>query len=405
MVVQVVNKDLVVFEKYCRSKATKEHYKYWFNDFLIWCKANVESMITVEGLLQLKESALQEMVEDYVMEKRKVLSPNSLQLPIASLQLFFSMQDKVLNWKRIKKMIPEQIKKAGYSAYQNDDIKNMLVSAGRKRNRAFIHFLASTGCRIGTIPELKIKDLSDMQDDCKAVLFYEGTTDEYYGFLTPEARKALDEYLDERKKDGEYLNENSPVFRAEYRIGIQPVKSLTLRGIESLMERLVKKSKNRKKINRTRCNIMSAHGFRKRFASIIKLDNKISWAVSERLLGHKSYLDEAYFRPTKENLFTEFKKVISDLTISDEDRIRAEKLLLENKLQAQKDQEKSVERLRKDFEESHAIVVSIARAMRAAGFNLTKEDGSSYADDKMPDQYEKIYDEGRNLSARSLSPC
>jgi integrase/recombinase XerD len=285
-------------------------------------------MITGEGLLQLKESAIQQIVEDYVMEKRKVLSPNSLQLPIASLQFFFSLQDKVLNWKRIKKMIPEQVKKAGYSAYQNDDIKNMLVVAWSKRNMAFIHFLASTGCRIGAIPELKIKHLLDMPDSCKAVLFYEDTNEEYYGFLTPEASKALEEYLNERRKDGEPLNENSPVFRTGYSIGFQPVKALTLRGIESLMERLVKEAENRKKINRTRCNIMSAHGFRKRFASIIKLDNKISWAVSERLLGHKCYLDESYFVPTKENLFLEFKKVIADLTISDEERVKAENLKL-----------------------------------------------------------------------------
>ncbi len=335
-----VDKGLVVFEKYCRSEATKEHYRYWFNDFLGWCKANVEPMITGEGLLQLKEIALQEMIEDYVMEKRKGLSPNTLPLPIASLRLFFDMQDKVLNWKRIKKMIPTQVKKAGYSAYQNDDIKTMLVSAGSKRNRAIIHFLATTGCRIGAIPNLKIEHLANMSDGCKSVLFYEGSNEEYYGFLTQEASKVLDEYLDERRKDGEHLSENSPIFRAEYSIGIQPVKVLTLRGIEAVLERLVKEAGSRKKINKARCNIMSAHGFRKRYASIIKLNNKISWAVSERLLGHKSYLDPSYFVPTKENLFEEFKKVMTDLTIDDGERERLRRIEAENKvseLQTEKD--------------------------------------------------------------------
>lgn len=171
------------------------------------------------------------MIEDYIMEKRKGLSPNTLPLPIASLRLFFYMQDKVLNWKRIKKMIPTQVKKAGYSAYQNDDIKTMLISAGSKRNRTIISFLASIGCRIGAIPDLKIEHLSNMSDGCKSVLFYEGSNEEYYGFLTQEASKVLDEYLDERRKDGEHLTEKSPIFRAEYSIGIQPVKVLTLRGI------------------------------------------------------------------------------------------------------------------------------------------------------------------------------
>lgn len=332
MVLCMLDKGLVVFEKYCRSEATKEHYRYWFNDFLGWCKTNIEPMITGEGLLQLKEIALQEMVEDYVMEKRKGLSPNTLPLPIASLRLFFDMQDKVLNWKRIKKMIPTQVKKAGYSAYQNDDIKNMLVSAGSKRNRAIVHFLASTGCRIGAMPDLKIKHLANMSDGCKSILFYEGSNEEYFGFLTQEAGKILDEYLAERRKDGEYLTENSPIFRAEYSVGIQPVKVLTLRGIESVLERLVKEAGSRKKINKVRCNIMSAHGFRKRYASIIKLNNKISWAVSERLLGHKSYLDPSYFVPTKENLFEEFKKVIADLTVDDSERERLRRIEAENKV-------------------------------------------------------------------------
>ncbi len=163
-------------------------------------------------------------------------------------------------------------------------------------------------------------------------LFYETSNEEYFGFLEPLASKSLYEYLDERRNDGEHINENSPIFRAEYRIGIQPVKPLTLRGIEAVLERLVKEAGNRKKISKTRCNIMSAHGFRKRYASIIKLNNKISWAVSERLLGHKSYLDPSYFVPTKENLFEEFKKVMIDLTIDDSERERLRRIEAENKV-------------------------------------------------------------------------
>jgi integrase len=352
-----MDKGFVVFEKYCRSEATREHYQYWFNDFLGWCKTHVEPMITSEGLLQLKETALQEMIEDYVMEKRKGLSPNTLPLPIASLRLFFDMQDKVLNWKRIKKMIPTQVKKAGYSAYQNDDIKSMLVSGGSKRNRSLIHFMASTGCRIGAIPDLKIKHLSNMPDGCKSVLFYEGSNEEYYGFLTQEASKILDEYLDERRKDGEYLTENSPIFRAEYSVGIQPVKVLTLRGIEAVLERLAKEAVSRKKINKTRCNIMSAHGFRKRCASIIKLNNKISWAVSERLLGHKSYLDPSYFVPTKENLFEEFKKVMADLTIDDSEKERLKRIEAEKKItELQDEKDKTIQELKNDIKNLYKMI-------------------------------------------------
>jgi integrase len=81
-------------------------------------------------------------------------------------------------------MTPEKVKKAGYSAYQTGDIQKMLGFCGRsKRNRALIHFLASTGCRVGAIHDLRLKHVTQ-EDDSKSVLFYEGSNEEYYGFLT-----------------------------------------------------------------------------------------------------------------------------------------------------------------------------------------------------------------------------
>jgi len=96
-------------------------------------------------------------------------------------------------------MTPEKVKKAGYSAYQTGDIQKMLGFCGRsKRNRALIHFLASTGCRVGAIHDLRLKHVTQ-EDDSKSVLFYEGSNEEYYGFLTPEASNELDSYLEERR--------------------------------------------------------------------------------------------------------------------------------------------------------------------------------------------------------------
>jgi integrase/recombinase XerD len=316
-----MGKSLLVFEKYVKSQATKQMYQYQFNRFLKWTKIN-----DADGLLQLKESYLQNMVEEYILFLRNTISPNSFHTVIASLDLFFSMNDKNLNWKRIRKMIPASVKKSGYAAWQTEDIQTMLKNTTSLRNKTLVHFLASTGCRVGAIPDLKIKHLSEMSDNCQAILFYEGSNEEYYGFLTPEASKILQEYLEERRKDGENLDDNSPLFRESYQTGVQKVKSISLGAISQILHRLVKKTRTRKRVGR-RFNIMILHGFRKRFGTIIKLDNKIGWAVSERLLGHQSYLDPEYFVPTKDKLFNEFKKVIPDLTIGDSERQR---IVIEN---------------------------------------------------------------------------
>ena len=42
------------------------------------------------------------------------------------------------------------------------------------------------------------------------------TSEDYYTFCTPECRKAIDNYLDNRRRDGERITRVSPLLRAEY---------------------------------------------------------------------------------------------------------------------------------------------------------------------------------------------
>ena len=327
--------SLSVFDKYIKSDATRKMYIYLFKRFAKWTKVE-----DTDGLLQLKESDLQELVEDYMMYMRKRILPNSFQPIVASLELFFSMNDKTINWKKIRKMIPAFVKKSGRSAWQTEDIQKMLESTTSKKNKALIHLLASTACRVGAIPELRLKHISNMPDGCKAVLIYEGSNEEYDTFLTPEASRVLDEYLDERRKDGEYLDDNSPLFRASYQVGVQKVKPLSLSSITQILTRLGKNLDTRKKTG-NRFNVMLIHGFRKRFATIVKLDNRITWSVGERLIGHKVYLDPEYFVATRENLFKEFKKIMYDLIIDQSARLRIEARIKEEqvkKIESQKDE-------------------------------------------------------------------
>ena len=83
---------------------------------------------------------------------------------------------------------------------------------------------------------------------------------------------------------------------------------------------------------------MLLHGFRKRFATAIKLDKTISFSVGERLLGHKAYLDPEYFAPTKENLFQEFRKVMSNLIIDQATKLRIEAQIKDEQLKEIKSQ-------------------------------------------------------------------
>ena len=90
-----------------------------------------------------------------------------------------------------------------------------------------------------------------------------------------------------------------------------------------IIQRLIKKAGLRSLENKSgpRYNIQQDHGFRKRFNTIMKLNNSINSNLVEKMMGHKRGLDGVYFTPTVDQLFDEFKKAIPDLTIDDSERI------------------------------------------------------------------------------------
>lgn len=316
-----MQRSLLVFENAIKSEATRKAYRYQLERFRVW--ANVKDY---DELLSLSEKQIRRLLEDYLFYQKGKVSPNSIPSIFSPLELFFSMNDSLVDLKKLRRMFPAEVKKSGYSAYSTADVQNMLKNTTKKRSHALILFLASTGCRVGAVPDLKLRHVLDMPDNCKCVLFYEGSNEEYYGFLTPEASSALNEYLQERTKDGEKLNPQSPLFRADYGIALE-IRPMTADTIKQCIYVVVKSDISRNKIG-NRYDIQTAHGLRKRFGTIVKLNNKISYSVSERLLGHRVGEDFSYFRPNiKEELFGEFRKLIVDLTVNESERLREQNRL------------------------------------------------------------------------------
>jgi len=191
-----MQRSLLIFQNSVKSEETARGYTWYLGKFKEFYKLkDYDSMVTIpQGKLQI-------MIEDYIMDLKGRINPNSIPTHFYPLQSFFEANDVELRWRKIKKLFPAQIKASGRSAYTNSDIQLLLSHTTNLRNKALIHFLASTGCRIGALPDLKIKNIIDMPNDCKAVLIYEDSTDEYFTFLTSEAWNVLDRYLKIRKDD------------------------------------------------------------------------------------------------------------------------------------------------------------------------------------------------------------
>lgn len=78
--------------------------------------------------------------------------------------------------------------------------------------------------------------------------------------------------------------------------------------------------------------VQRLHGFRKFFTNQL-INSKISPEIREMLLGHKIGITSAYYRPTEDEMLSEYSKAIDLLTIDPANRLRkkVEKLEIEKK--------------------------------------------------------------------------
>ncbi len=226
--------SIIRFEQGIKSRQTLNNYRDHLKHFKLFAKfENFDSLITKPV------EEIQGMVEEYLIHIKENRHPNSVPILMLGVRHFFVMNRIPLYWEIIRKMYPPRKKSAGFKPWTTEQIQKMLLGTTSKRNRALVHFLASTGARIGVIDEnFTMKYLEDVSDGCKAVLLYPNDNEEYWAFLTPEASKTLDEYHEERRKRGEIINEHSPIFRRDYSRG-QKVIPIQRSGILSIMYRVI----------------------------------------------------------------------------------------------------------------------------------------------------------------------
>ena len=315
-----------LFENSIHSPETRRIYKWSIDKFMKFFKLkDYDSLASMDGKM------LQVMVEDYVMGlKKDGKKRGSILTPVTALELFCDTNDLVINWKKIRRLLPPATKKTGSKAYTTAQVRKILEFETKIRNKAIIHFVAASGVRIGALPDLKIKHVRNIED-CKIVTVYPDEKEEYFTFLTPEASTVLDEYLEKRKTDGEYLNSDSPLFRQDYSLGIAKPKPISKTGYQAMMNRALRRCGLRNGYSKQRRDIQLDHGFRKRWNTIVKTTDGMKLILAEKMMGHtiKSIpLDETYLDPTIEKLFEEYKKAIFELTVdeSQRDKIKIEKL-------------------------------------------------------------------------------
>jgi len=110
---------------------------------------------------------------------------------------------------------------------------------------------------------------------------------------------------------------------------------LTETACIGIMYRLATKANTRRqKQSKYRYNIQGAHGFRKRFNTILKSNNEINSNLAERMMGHSQTirLDNSYLDPSIDRLFEEYLKAIPELSIDDSIRLRLKTQIQEKRI-------------------------------------------------------------------------
>jgi len=178
-------------------------------------------------------------------------------------------------------------------------------------DRVITLFAASSGVREATLAGLKVGDVDFESYKDVAVVrvkpeVAKGKTG-YVTFITPEAKTVLQQYLDLRKRRGEKLDDNRPLLVSQ-----RTKQHFTPGAIRVRWNRLLKRAA---KTERKRTYyVLHFHTLRKFFRTNLELAG-VSKAFTERLLGHKPYLDEAYFKPQIDMLAMQYRKAIPYLTI------------------------------------------------------------------------------------------
>ena len=310
----------IVFEQSIKSDATRKMYLNYMKKFMEFVGVN-----SMEELLQSDQKNIQEKVEDYVFYIKPKLNPNTIGNRLSPVFLFYDMNDVIINKVKIRKLFPAKVKKQGFNAYTRKDIHDLLENTNKKRTKCMILIFSSTGCRVGALCDLRIGDILELPNtECKCLRFYTGYPEEYYGFLTPEATRMLNEYLKERKDHGEKLEPGSPLI-ANYQNYNKPDRKVTpvltiqvWHAIETIFLHL----DARKKEIGGRHLIPLLHGFRKYFNKTLKMRDSCNISICEKLMGHSVMvpLDNFYLPMDREELFAEFEKSIAELTIREDER-------------------------------------------------------------------------------------
>jgi len=295
-----------VFLNSLRSSATLRGYKTFFKKY-------EEFMGENDLFCQNNPRLIEEKIIEFIMSLReKGLSHSAIRNYVFCVISFYKINDVMLNTTKITRFMPEYKKMKKDRAYKHEEVQRLLDIADQ-RLRAVVLLLTSTGMRIGAIPDLRLRNLQDTK-----ITIYEGTHDEYFTFITPECKEAIDTYLAMRKRYGENITSDSFLIREQFDIR-KPSDREPKQTVANTLYGKLRDLSNRSGVRDKTLPV--ANGFRKFFTT--QLENSgVNPLHGLMLEGHSTGIRDHYVRPTEQKMHDEYMKAVDNLTIDPANRLQ-----------------------------------------------------------------------------------
>jgi integrase len=321
-----------------KSQETKNGYNKSLRKYMQHYK-----ITDVNKLLTFSITEMENMLTDYLLDlQQKDLSSSYVNLNFCALKHFYFMNDIRINDKKISKFLGEKKRKNTDRGYTHEEIKKLL-DVSDLRLKVAISVIACTGMRIGAITPLKLSHVKKVENVnaniYKFIVYENAIKDEYITFSTPECSAYIDSYFDYRKRCGEQLNDDSPFIREQF--DVNDFEQIRKHGrhvsqdtISNIIGDLAIKAGlreiNHSFTGKERKAVPLNHGFRK-FWTTQAIKSKVITEARLKLEGHKQGITTSYYRPTEEELLTEYLKAVNNLTIEESNRLRKQITELEQK--------------------------------------------------------------------------
>jgi flagellar capping protein FliD len=280
---------------------------------------------------------------------RKEISTSTLRNLHKPIKLFCDMNDILLNWVLIAKGMPTGKRSSNDRAPRLDEI-HVLLEYKDMRMKPIVLVMVSSGIRLGAWEYLKWKHVKPIYEGDTVVAarltVYADESDQYISFITPEAYKSLEAWMEFRSSYGEKITPESWLMRDMWRTTSVPYgtkfglakfpQKLSHKTIRVMINRALYKLNLRPPTlpkNVKTHEFKAVHGFRKYFKTVCEYSG-MKPANIELLIGHDIGISSSYYKPTESQLLEDYLKAVNALTV-EKSYVLQEQLI---SLQKQKDE-------------------------------------------------------------------